>query len=88
VHTDRCGSTCGQTYHTKGSRNKIKIQEIMYIDTTNVGNEMYDYTSNKRSHQNSNKWFKEKLEAIQGKHSIDSLQKTSHITHNMESTSV
>jgi hypothetical protein len=55
----------------------------MYIDTTNVGNEMYDYTSNKRSHQNCNKWFKEK-----GKHSIDSLQKTSHITHNMESTSV
>ena len=46
MHTDRCGNTCGQTYHTKGSRNKIKIQEIMYIDTTNVRNEMYDYTGN------------------------------------------
>jgi len=36
----------------------------MYIDTTNVGNEMYDYTGNKRSHQSSNKLFEEKFEAI------------------------
>jgi hypothetical protein len=54
-HSDRCGNTCGQTYHAKGSRNEIKIQEIMHIDRTNVGNKMYDYTGNKRSHQNGNK---------------------------------
>jgi len=29
---------------------KLKYKRIMYIGTTNVGNEMYDYTGNKRSH--------------------------------------
>jgi len=37
---------------------------------------MYDYTSNNWSHWNSNEKLKEKLEAVPGKHSIDSLQKT------------
>jgi hypothetical protein len=50
----------------------------------NVEHEIYDYTSNKWSHRNSNKWFKTNLEAIRGNHSIASLQKaailgTSHI---------
>jgi hypothetical protein len=45
---------------------------------------MYDYTSSNWSHWNSQKQFKENLEAKEGKHSIDSLQKrailgTSHI---------
>ena len=48
----------------------------MYRDTTNVEPEKYDYTSNNWSHWNSNVKLKEKLEAIPGKHSIDSLQKT------------
>ena len=57
----------------------------MYRDTTNVEPEMYDYTNNNWSHWNSNEKLKENLEAVQGKHSIDSLQKTailgtSHIT--------
>jgi hypothetical protein len=49
-----------------------------------VEHEIYDYTSNKWSHQKSNKRLKINLEALQGSHSIDSLQKaamlgTSHI---------
>ena len=48
----------------------------MYRDTTNVEPEMYDYTNNNWSHWNSNEKLKENLEAVQGKHSIDSLQKT------------
>ena len=38
--------------------------------------ETYDYTNNNWGHWNSNVKLKEKLEAIPGKHSIDSLQKT------------
>jgi hypothetical protein len=49
----------------------------MYRDTMNVEHEMCDYTINNWSRRNSNKRFKEKFEAIPGKHSIDSLQKTS-----------
>jgi hypothetical protein len=76
MHTDRCGNTSGQNCHTKGSSKETKIQEFMYRDTANVGHEMYDYTRGNWSHRNSNKRFKEKLEATPGKHSIDSLQKT------------
>jgi len=38
----------------KGSGKKVKIQEFMNRDTTNVEPEMYDYTSNNWSHWNSN----------------------------------
>jgi hypothetical protein len=41
----------------------------------NVVHEMYDYTSSNWSHWNSKKGLKKNLEAIPGKHSIDSLQK-------------
>jgi len=37
---------------------------------------MYDYTSNNWSHWNSNEKPQKNLEAVSGKHSIDSLQKT------------
>ena len=37
---------------------------------------MYDYTGNNWSHWNSNEKLKKNLEAVPGKHSIDSLQKT------------
>ena len=46
----------------------------MQRDTTNVGPEMYVYTGNDLSHRNINKRFREYLEAITGKHSVDSLQ--------------
>ena len=76
VHTDRCGNTCGQKCHAKGSRQEAKIKEFMYRDVTNVEHEMYDYTGNKWKHQNSNKRFKKNLEAIPRKHSVDLLQMT------------
>ena len=47
--------------YEKRSRKEAKIQQFMYRDTTNVDPEMYDYTGNNWSHQNSNKRFKEKL---------------------------
>jgi hypothetical protein len=37
---------------------------------------MYDHASNNWRHQNSNKNLKKNLDAVPGKHSIDSLQKT------------
>jgi predicted Ser/Thr protein kinase len=65
-----------------------KIQEFRYRDKTKVEPEMYDYTSNKLSHWNSNGKLKEILENIPEKHTIDSLQKTailgtSHIIRNI-----
>ena len=47
----------------------------MYRDTTNVEHDMYN-TGNDWSQRNRNKRFNEKFEAIPGKHSTDSLQKT------------
>ena len=60
MHTDRCGNTCRQKCFAKGSEKKVKIQEFMYRDTTNVEPEMYDYTNNNWSHWNSNENLKEK----------------------------
>ena len=60
----------------KETEKKLKIQEFMYRDTTNVEPEMYDCTSNNWSHWNSNEKLKEKFGSCTGKHSIDSLQKT------------
>jgi hypothetical protein len=54
----------------------IILQEFMYRDTKNVEPEMYDYTNNNWSQWNSNEKLKEKFEAVPGKHTIDSLQKT------------
>jgi len=64
-------------------------QEFMYRNKTNVDPEMYDYTGNNWSYWNSNEKVMESLwknlEAVPGRHSIESLQKTailgtSHIT--------
>ena len=60
----------------KRKQEKTKIQEFMYRDTTNVEHEMHDYAGNNCRHQNSNKRFKKNLEAMPGKHSIYSPQKT------------
>ena len=61
MNTKRCGNTCGQKCHAKGSRQETNIQEFKYRDTTNVEHEMYDNIGNNWSHQNSNKRFREKL---------------------------
>jgi hypothetical protein len=85
MHTDRCGNT-GRQKCAKGSRKEVKIQEFMYRDSTNEEPEMYSYTGNN--------WITRSLwkhlEAVPGKHSIDSLQKTAILgtSHNMESTAV
>ena len=76
MHTDRCGNTRRQKCCAKGSGKEVEIQEFIYRDTTNVEPEMYNYTNNNWSHRNSNEKLKENLEAVPGKHSIDSLQKT------------
>ena len=76
MHTDRCGNTCTQKCCAKGSGKEVKIQEFIYRDTANVEPEMYDHTSNNWSHWDSNEKLKKNLEAVPGKHSIDSLQKT------------
>ena len=60
----------------KRKQKKTKIQEFMCRDTTNVEYETYDNAGNNCSHQNSNKRFKKHLEAMSGKHSIYSPQKT------------
>ena len=76
MHTDRCGNTCRQKCCAKGSGKEVKIQDFRCRDTTNLEPEMYDYTSNNWSHWNSNEKLTENLEAVPGKHSIDSLQET------------
>ena len=76
MHTDRCGNTRRQKCCAKGSGKEFKIQQFVYRDTTNVEPEMYDCTSNNWSRWNGNKKLKKHLEAVPGKHSIDSLQKT------------
>jgi hypothetical protein len=49
----------------------------MYIDTANVEPEMYDHTSNNWSHWGIvTRSLRKNLEAVPGKHSTDSLQKT------------
>jgi hypothetical protein len=77
MHTDRRGHTCRQKCGAKGSGEEVKIQELKHRDTANVEPEMYDYTSNNWSAT----WVvtrsvRKTLEAVPGKHSIDSLQKT------------
>ena len=76
MHNDRCGSTCRQKCCRTGSGKEVKILEFVYRGTANVEPEMYDCTSNNWSHWNSNGKFKENLETVPGKHSIDSRQKT------------
>ena len=41
-----------------------------------MGYGMYDFTGTNCSHRKDNKMIKEKLKAIAGKHSVNSLQKT------------
>jgi hypothetical protein len=91
LHTDRCSNIRRQNCCAKGSGKELKIQEIMYRDTTNVQPEMYDYTSNNWSHWNSNENLKEKFGICTGKTFDRFTTKDSYtwnITHNTESTAV
>jgi hypothetical protein len=75
----------------KLSRNKAKIQEFMYRDTTNVEHEMCDYTGNYWSHRKSNKMFNEKSGSCTRKTFTRFTTKDSNIrniTRNMESAAL
>jgi hypothetical protein len=72
------------------NQKKVKMQEFMYRDTTNVEPEMYDYTSNNWSHWNSNEKLKKQFGSSTRK-TFDRFTKDSctwNITHNTESTAV
>jgi hypothetical protein len=60
----------------KGSSKGSKIQEFMYKDTTNVEHESYYYTRGNWRHRILTRGLRKILEAIPGKHSIGSPQKT------------
>jgi hypothetical protein len=77
--------------NNNNNNNKVKIQEFMYSDTSNVEPEMYDYTSNNWSHWNSNEKLKEKFGSGIRKTFDRFTTKDSYtwnITHNTESTAV
>jgi len=75
----------------KRKRKKVKIQEFMYRDTTNVEPEMYDYTGNNWSHWNSNEKPKEIFGSCTRKTFDRFITKDSYtwnITHNTGITAV
>ena len=67
IANDRCKNTCGQKYLSNGSENEIKVQEIMYRDTTNVEQEIYEYTNNNWRRWKSKEKLKEKFGSCTGK---------------------
>jgi hypothetical protein len=73
ISSSKFNNNNNNTCRAKGREKEVKIQGFGYRDTTNVEPEMYDYTSNKWSHWKS---LRKNLEAVPGKQSIDSLQKT------------
>ena len=88
---DRCDKTDRQKSCAKGSGKEAKIREFVYRDITNVGPEIYDYTSNNWGHSSCNKRFKEKFGIYTRKTFDRFTTKDSHIwniTHNTESTAV
>ena len=91
MHTDRCSNVHRQKCCANGSGKAVKIQELMYRNTTNMEPEMYDYTSNNWSHWNSNEKLKEKLGRYRRKTFDRFTTKDRYnwnITHNTESTAV
>ena len=75
MHTDRYGNTCRQKC-AKGSGKEVKIQEFMYRDTANVEPEKYIIPLIIGATGIVTRSLRKNLEAVSGKHSIDSLQKT------------
>ena len=75
----------------KRKQKKVKIQEFVYRDATNVETEMYDCTCNNWSHWNSNEKLKEKFGSYTRKTFDRFTTKDSYTwnsTHNTESTAV
>jgi hypothetical protein len=76
MHSDKCGNTSRQKYHAKGSRKETKIQGFMYRDKQMWNRKCMIILVISGATRIVTKGLKENLEAIPGKHSIDSLQKT------------
>ena len=76
MHIDRCGNSCRQKCCANGSGKKVKIQEFMYRDTANVEPEMQIIPVIIGATGIVTRSLRKNLEAVPGKHSIDSLQKT------------
>jgi hypothetical protein len=77
MHTVRCGNTRRQKCCAKGCGKEVKIQEFIYRDTTNVEPESTIIPVIIGATGIVTRSFERKnLEAVPGKHSIDSLQKT------------
>ena len=90
MHTDRWGNTTRQKYFAKESRKENNFKSLCIEIQRLLENEMYDYTGNNWSHQNSNKMlrkiWKPYQEDIRYIHYKDSY--TGNITHNTESAAV
>jgi len=76
MHTDRRGNTFRQKCCAKGSGKEVKIQEFMYRDTTNVDLKCTIIPIIIGATGIIMKSLRKNLEAVPGKHSTDSLQKT------------
>jgi hypothetical protein len=77
MHTDRCCNTRRQKYLAKGSGKEAKMQEVLYTDTTNMKPEKNKIIPVKNGATKIvTKGLRKNLEAITGKHSIDSLNET------------
>ena len=76
MHADRGGNTYRQKCCAKGSGKEVKIQEIMYRDTANVELNCTIIPVIIGDTGIVTRSFRKNLDALPGKHSIDSLQKT------------
>ena len=76
MHTDRCGNTRRQKCCSKGNGKERKIQQFRYRDTTNVEPEMYDIPVITGATGIVTRSLRKHSEAVPGKHSIDTQQKT------------
>jgi hypothetical protein len=74
-------NTCRQKCCAKASGIEVKIQEFVYRAATNVGPEMYDYSSNNWSHCNSNEKLKEKFGSCTRKTFDSFTTKDSYTSH-------
>ena len=76
MHTDRCGNTRIQKYYAKGSGKEVKIQEFS-IEIQRMWNlKCTIIPAITGATVIVARSLRKNLEAVPGKHSIDSLQKT------------
>ena len=76
MHTDRCGNTCRQKCCAKGSGKEVEIVEFMYRDKRMWNLKCTIIPVITGATGRVTRSLRKNLEAVPGKHSIDSLQKT------------